>query len=98
MTVPGETQWPSAGTFRGRPWGILVAVTGEICLAVDKHRLQAAGLGGGHGRQVAGDEDVRVVWDLQVRVDDHPAPVQLQAKRVGEPVRLDTGGPDHRAG
>ena len=35
MAVPGENPWPSAGTFRGCPWGILVAACGEIAMAVD---------------------------------------------------------------
>ena len=30
MAVRGEKPWPSAGTFRGRPWGIVVSVPGEF--------------------------------------------------------------------
>jgi len=30
VAVRGEKPWPSAGTSRGRPWGIVVAVRGEF--------------------------------------------------------------------
>ena len=35
MAVPGDTQWPSAGTSRDRPRGVPVAASGEIQMAVD---------------------------------------------------------------
>lgn len=35
MAVPGEAQWPSAGTFRGRPRGIFMAASGEFPVTVD---------------------------------------------------------------
>jgi hypothetical protein len=30
VAVRGEKPWPSAGTFRGRPWGIVVSIPGEF--------------------------------------------------------------------
>jgi hypothetical protein len=30
VAVRGEKPWPSVGTFRGRPWGIVVSVPGEF--------------------------------------------------------------------
>lgn len=36
MAVPGDTQWPSAGTSRDRPRGVPVAASGEIQMAVDR--------------------------------------------------------------
>jgi hypothetical protein len=36
MAVRGEFSWPSLGNSSGRPRGILMAVYGEIAMAVDR--------------------------------------------------------------
>jgi hypothetical protein len=36
MAVRGDFSWPSLGNYDDRPWGILVAASGEIAMAVDR--------------------------------------------------------------